>query len=220
MRRRAAREADTGLRRHEGCPVGLLHRAWQSCLLTGLALGLSACGSPPVNFYTLTSPAAVPAIPDSTADDYRVLVGPVTVPDIVDRPQMVVRVGSHQMMLMDQHRWAQPLKSEIPTVIAANLSKLLGTREVTVDAGKSGGSLRVRVDVQRFDSVPGDGAILEAYWSVASIGGKDIKTGRFAAHVPVVQGPPYAALAQAHGKALEALSEELAAAIRTQRTKQ
>jgi uncharacterized protein len=201
-----------------------MRRGLQSWLLPALALCLCACGSPRVNFYTLTSPAAAAAAPPppapAPADDYRVMVGPVTLPDMVDRPQMVVRVGSHQMMLLDQHRWAEPLKSEIPLVIAGNLSKLLGTREVTVHPGAwSGGhSLRVRVDVQRFDSVPGDGATLEAYWSVASAGGKDIKTGRFAAHVPV-QGPAYAALAEAHGKALEALSEELAAAIRTQRTK-
>ena len=195
-----------------------------SCLLLALALCLGACGSPRVNFYTLQSPAAATAAPMpaavAAADDYRVTVGPVTLPDMVDRPQMVVRVAPHQMVLLDQHRWAEPLKSEIPLVIAGNLAKLLGTREVSVHPGgrNAGRNLRVRVDVQRFDSVPGDGATLEAYWSVASIGGNDIKTGRFAAHVPV-QGPAYAALAEAHGKALEALSEELAAAIRTQRTK-
>jgi uncharacterized lipoprotein YmbA len=203
-----------------------MRRCLQSRLLPALALSLGACGSPPVNFYTLTSPHAAAgatvatAEPAPPADNYRVTVGPVTLPDMVDRPQMVVRVGSHQMVLLDQHRWAEPLKSEIPLVIAANLSKLLGTREVSVHPVNwtGGRNFRVRVDVQRFDSVPGDGATLEAYWSVAGAGGKDIKTGRFAAHVPV-QGKAYAALAEAHGKALEALSEELAAAIRTQRTK-
>jgi uncharacterized lipoprotein YmbA len=206
--------------------MSVRHRALRSRLLPALLLCLGACSSPRVSFYTLRSPApaaSAPApapAPSAAADDYRVMVGPVTLPDMVDRPQMVVRVGSHQMMLLDQHRWAEPLKSEIPLVIAGNLSKLLGTREVTVHPWNwnGGRSLRVRVDVQRFDSVPGDGAILEAYWSVATIGGSEIKTGRFSAHVPV-QGPAYAALAEAHGKALEALSEELAAAIRTQRTK-
>ncbi len=98
-------------------------------LVSVLATLLAGCGSSPTaNFYTLSAGAA-PAPP--TATTYRIAVGPVTVPEVVDRPQIVVRVGANRVTIAELHRWAEPLKSEIPRVIAENLAQLLGTKQVS-----------------------------------------------------------------------------------------
>lgn len=183
--------------------------------LTLLALALTACGSSPkTHFYTLAS-GAVPAEAARNATQYSVAVGPVTLPDMVDRPQLVVRVAANQVTLLDQHRWAEPLKSEIPRVIAGNLAQLLGITRVSADPRGAGGDAeyRVRVDIQRFESTPGESATLEALWSVQRAAGGETRSGRSLLRMPT-DGSGYDAVAAAHARAVGRLSEELAAVIR------
>ena len=52
------------------------------------------------------------------------MVGPVTVPELVDRPQMVTRVSDNEVAVNEFARWGESLKSNIPRVIASNLVKL------------------------------------------------------------------------------------------------
>ena len=112
---------------------------------------LIACTSPPrERFYTLEAPEA-PAAADAALS---IAVGPVTIPDLVDRPQFVVRVGANQVTITEQARWAEPLKSAIARVVAANLASALSARAVSPRNGEV--DYRVALDVQRFDSGPGD----------------------------------------------------------------
>jgi uncharacterized lipoprotein YmbA len=197
------------------------HRAAR--LLLVLALSLSGCGSPPkTSYYTLAPHGGPPpaAVAQPASSPIGVTVGPVTLPDLVDRPQLVVRTAENQVALLDLHRWAEPLKREIPRVLAGHLSRLLGTPRVSVyPTGPGGpGDVRVRVDIQRFESVPGQEAVLEAFWSVSPPSGAgEPRSGRWMVRVPVA-GPGYEALVAAHGVALERLGEELAAQIRGRRT--
>lgn len=79
------------------------------------ALVLSACApAPRESFYTLnpTVPGLAPQL-RNTADAFSVSVGPVRIPEIVDRPQLVIRKGPGQVDILEQHRWAQSLRTEI-----------------------------------------------------------------------------------------------------------
>jgi uncharacterized lipoprotein YmbA len=182
--------------------------------LTLLALALGGCGSTPkTSFYTLgAGPAKVDSAPAPAA--FRVTVGPVTVPDLVDRPQLVVRVAANQVVLLDQHHWAEPLRSEIPRVIVADLAKLLGGAQVSAYP-RSGGEpeYRVRVDIQDFESAPGDGVSLYAGWLVQRSAPSEARAGHFTLRVPA-GGPGYDALVSAHRVALAQMSKEIADAIR------
>lgn len=195
---------------------------WTASIFAAIvaALALSSCGSAPkTSYYTLASSAyAAPAEPAREASPVSLVVGPVTLPDLVDRPQMVVRSAENEVLLLDQHRWAEPLKREIPRVLAGHLSRLMGTPRVSVYPTTTGSpaDVRVRIDIQRFDSVPGKEVVLEAFWSVALPGGEP-RSGFSTLRVPVA-GPGYDALVAAHGVALERLAEELAAQIRERRT--
>jgi uncharacterized lipoprotein YmbA len=183
-------------------------------------LSLAGCGSPPkITYYTLAPSAyGTPTVAARETALVSIAVGPVTLPDLVDRPQLVVRSAENQVALLDQHRWAEPLKRQIPRVLAGHLSRLLGTPRVSVYPAGAGlsGDLRVRVDIQRFESVPGSEVMLEAFWSITPPGG-EARLGRSTLRVPVAE-TGYAALVAAHGVALQRLSEELAESIRARRT--
>jgi len=170
---------------------------------------MTACASPPrERFYTLEA-AAPPAGGDAALS---VAVGPVSIPDLVDRPQFVVRLGANQVEITEQARWAEPLKSAIARVVAANLASALSARAVSPRNGEA--DYRVALDVQRFDSGPDDSVLIDAAWTVASKDGR--RSGRSIVREKV-KPMEYGALAAAHSAALAALSREIAEAIRSQK---
>jgi len=145
---------------------------------------LAGCASsPPTRFYMLSAPEqpAAKAV-------YSVAVGPVTVPEIVDRPQFVLRSAANEVTITEQTRWAGSLQNEIPRVIAANLAQSLGDTQVWVYSKGAGSEAdyRVTVDIQRFESVLGQAATVEAQWTVRVA--KD-KTGALRSGRSVVREP-------------------------------
>ncbi|WP_431824317.1 PqiC family protein [Burkholderia sp. F1] len=189
-----------------------IHLPVAVALLAGL---LGGCGSSPIaRFYTLSPDATLTG--DGAAAPVHVVVNPVTVPELVDRPQIVTRVAGSQVSLDEFARWAEPLKTDIARVIAADVGRLLGSARVNVfDTGTDAApAWRVRVDVMRFESTPGDSVTIEALWAVRPPGKAAALTGRSVAREPV-QGPGYDALVAAHDRALGSVSRDIAAAIRT-----
>jgi len=187
-------------------------------LLTALALPLvvasaSSCASKPSRFYTIQA-SAVPA--DVAGASYAVIVGPVTIPASVDRPEMVVQVAPNQVELLEFDRWAAPLGDAIARAVAVDLANLLGTpRVATAPLANFAADYRVTLDVQRFESAPGDTVQLEVVWVVKQASPERARSGRTVAREPV-DGKGYDALAAGHGRALARVSADIAAEIRTQ----
>jgi len=178
------------------------------CILAAVGTG---CATSRSDFYTLSSSSkAAPA--DA---GYSVAVGPVSVPEIVDRPQIVVRTGPNQVFIDEFHRWGSPLRDEIARGIAGNLTAFLGTPRVSVfpNSTSSDAIYRVAVDVMVFDSTPGDSAVLDAVWGIRGAGGVAVRSGRTTVRESV-SDVSYAALVAAHSRALEKLSGDIAGAIR------
>ena len=83
---------------------------------TTIALSfLSGCAtSPESKFYTLS---AVPVVEQSpSAVQVMIAIDPVTVPELVDRSQIVTRLDANRVSIDEFARWAEPLKSQIPRV--------------------------------------------------------------------------------------------------------
>jgi uncharacterized protein len=187
-------------------------RTWFVAAVAALA---AACGgAPKLNYYTLTAPPA-PA-PATQSSALSVFVGPVTVPEGVDRPQMVLRSGPNEVAIDDFHRWAEPLKSAIPRVLADSLMRELGTQRVmtTRQSSSLAFDYRVAVDVQRFDSSFDEGAAIDALWTIRSAKGGEPRTGRTVARESASSRDAQA-VAAAHSRALDNLARDIAAAIRT-----
>jgi uncharacterized lipoprotein YmbA len=180
-----------------------------------LAVAPSGCSrSPRVTFYTLEPAAQVETVAAATAVP-TVSVGPVTLPEVVDRPQLVVRIAANRVDILETHRWAEPLKSEIPRLIAENLSLLLGSSRVSSYLQHVGDAAdyRVLVDIQRFESSLGEAVTVEAVWSIRRATGGTQKTGRSLVREPLCVGG-YDSLVAAYGRALLVVSRDLAKAIR------
>jgi uncharacterized lipoprotein YmbA len=171
---------------------------------------VAGCGSTPKeSFYTLASAPPVAATASSAVSIH---VGAVALPDAVDRTPMVIRTGPNQVEIEDFHRWAEPLKTAIPRVLAANLSQLMGGARVS--SGRQGGTpadYRVNVEIARFESSFAEGATLEATWTVTGQSGAPVH-GRTLARAPSASGD-HAGIASAHSRALDQLAREIAAAI-------
>lgn len=187
------------------------HRIVMTALVCSLAL-CGCAGSPREHFYTLTAVATRPEMaPPTVPATSRLSVGPVTIPEIVDRPQLVVRRGANQVEILEQHRWAQSLASDIAGVLAANLATLLPQAAVTThdSLASAGADTRVGVDIVRFDAVPEEAVTVQARWTVRTA--RSVKDQLMSATLrEPVHAPGGEALAAAFDRALARLSAEIA----------
>ncbi len=194
-------------------PTAMTRRSRPGALHTALAAlaaaALAGCASPPSRFYTLSdalasssassasSPqapmaaataatTASPAIPaGAPAAPYALEVSPVSVPEQVDRPQIVVTRGGGRVDILEESRWAAPLKTELTSAISRDLTQRLGAMDVYGLPRADGLAVyRVATSVQRFESVPGEQAALTAVWSVRRVPGDLVLTCRFNATEP------------------------------------
>ncbi len=181
-------------------------------LAIGLFAAAAGCTSAQPHYYTLDSTASPSGAP---ATRVAVAVGPVSVPASVDQPQIVVQAAPNRVDVEEFDRWASPLNESIARALAGDLSSELGTPDVT--AGPLANfkpDYRVTLDVQRFESIPGQAALVEAVWVVHRTAGGQTRSGRTIAREPV-QGDGFDALAAAHSRALTKVSADIAAAIRS-----
>jgi len=189
-----------------------MHRLISHVVLSAFLVLAAACASTPESrLYTLGGAATLPAPPSSLS----VVVGPVSVPDVVDRPEIVVSTGPNQVRLEEFNRWASPLPDQIARAVAENLVSLLGTSHVTLSSQTLGANAQYRavIEVQKFESAPGEAATLDAVWSVSRTRGGKSMTGRTTVREAVHQ-PGYDALAAAHSRAITRLSRDIADAVR------
>ena len=128
---------------------------------------------------------------------------------------MVLRSGPNEVAIDEFHRWAEPLKSAIPRVLADSLMRELGTQRVmtTRQSSSLAFDYRVAVDVQRFDSSFDEGAAIDALWTIRGAKGGEPRTGRTVARESAPSRDAQG-VAAAHGRAIENVARDIAAAIR------
>ena len=182
-------------------------------LIAAVVALAAGCTSAPSKFYTLNATARSDG---SSAANYSIIVGPVSVPAEVDRPQFTVQVAPNQVAVDEFNRWAAPLNDNIARVVAEDLAVMLGTPRVsTLPLATFSPDFRVSIEIQRFESVPGKSATVEAVWVVRNSSDKVSLSGHTLATEPV-SGDGFDALAAAHSRALAKVSTDIAAAIRSE----
>ncbi len=189
-------------------------RRFTHLLSVGFAVAAAAgCGtSAPTKYYTLASTATAA---DAPPVHLGVMVGPVSIPESVDRPNFVVQIAPNRVEVDEFNRWVAPLGDGIARTVTADLATLLQTPDVaTAPFANFDPVYRVTIDVQRFESVQGDAALVDAVWSVRKVAGGETRSGRTVAR-EALQGESYEAIAAAHSRALAKLSADIATAIRT-----
>ena len=174
---------------------------------------LSACASTvPTRYHSLLDESGATATP---APAKRLIdVQAVSIPTQVDRPQIVVR-NDGGVVPLEQERWIAPLADEARAALSADLSRELGATDVAGQPRPQGASvLSIKIDLRRFDSVPGAYAAIDAVWSLST---NDAKSSALvcASSARETVGPGYEELVRGHRRALAAIASRIASAART-----
>ena len=180
-----------------------------------IAIALAGCaGTPPDRHYRLVLRGEAPVLAAPPAPLPVVAVAAVSVPELVDRPQIVTLGPGSQVFLNEQHRWAEPLKLAIGRLVAERLAATLGGARVTAypaEAGTEPG-YRVSLAVQRFDSEPGVAAHTTVLWTVRRLADGRHSAGRSAQSTQPADAS-LDALADAHAQALARVADDIARGV-------
>ena len=186
-----------------------------------LVIVLGGCGSTaPSRFYILHSLSNLTTGQQAAVDkhDITIVVGPVNLPEYLDRPQIVTRISPSELKLAEFDKWAEPLEHNFSRVLAENLSILLSTDHIFVYPYRKGSvpiKYHVAVDVTRFDGTPGGNVTLGARWTIFGENGKkEMLLMRKSDYSEPTDGSGYEALVSAKSRALTTLSREIAEAIK------
>lgn len=146
-------------------------------LCLSVTLWLGACGTAPptARLHRLSTlpPAAMVAtpIPDTAvaSADAAVwqLITPVSLPQYLDRDQLLTARGAGGLQPLAGERWAEALRDAVPRVLVADLSRLRGVPvwSTPLPSALAAVARQLRVDVLTFETNPaGDRLLLQARW--------------------------------------------------------
>ncbi len=187
-------------------------------ILSALIMSLSGCAATQdTRFYLLSSLPRTAAGSQMKKTELTLGIGPVNIPEYLDRPQIVTRSSRNALRLAEFHNWAEQLKINIAQVTAENLSILLSTAQVKLYPWPQSGSVdfQVVINVIQFEGNPAGNAVLLARWSILNNRGKTELTER-TTHITVrPKGRDYRSLAEALSKTLADFSREIAGDIKS-----
>lgn len=189
------------------------------CLLMS---GAGCASSAPSRFYQLSSLANEGPTPvqNSPEQSVIVVVGPVRIPDYLDRPQIVTRSGRNELRFAEFDRWAGSLEKDIVRVLVENISTLLPVESFFVTTWVSGGRLpespsyRVEVSIIRFEGTPGRSVQMKVQWAIFDKDGK-LLSKKDSNISEEVHDATYDAFVAALSDALAGLSRDIAGAIQS-----
>lgn len=179
--------------------------AWSSLV----AIGLGACASAPVNYYTLIPASSSQAGSNARVAEFAFDLLAINLPPQVDQPQLVVRQSGASMALVESERWIAPLADEVRDAIAADLVSAHGGQDLSSLPQGERDLIRIKIDLRRFDSEPGRVAAIDAAWSVRRVPG-DSTALSCSSRISEPVSAGYDALVQGHQRALARLAAAIA----------
>ncbi len=182
---------------------------------------LGGCASsPPSKFYQLSGMVGQSAAaPDVTSQGSKVVsIGPLRIPDYLDRSQIVTRSGKNEIKLAEFDRWAGSIEDDIIRALVEDISAQLPPGRFFVIRwsplldSKLSSSYRVEMIVSRFEGAVDGAVTLKAQWGII---GKDrsVLLRKESIIVEQVNGNGYDAYVSAMSRAIERLSREIADGI-------
>ncbi|HUA26755.1 MAG TPA: PqiC family protein [Steroidobacteraceae bacterium] len=170
----------------------------------------AACTSAPIHYHTLT-PAPVDAagaIPPSA--DGVALVS-VKIPAQVDRPELVVRQRNGEIALLENEEWIAPPAEELRTALSIELVRQLTSADAR-GLRRDPPPIMVRVEIERFESAPGDYVLVTAFWHlrINAGPGQEVLACRTEVNERVANGIP--ALVRGYQLAIASIADTIASA--------
>jgi len=194
-------------------------------LLLGPAVGCFSPGkSAPPRFYVLSPAGGDSTGRETTRTGNVLLLLPLDLPELLDRPQMVVRSGTNEVRILEFDRWAEPLEDGIELVLLDDLASALPNWRLYrgVMSRPDAEHLTLRVRIESFEPGPDAFVYLRAWWTLRdSSGTASLVERRSEIREPIPNGTPppgdaydAAPAVEAMNRALVALAREIATAVR------
>lgn len=183
-------------------------------ILLTIALLMAGCArTSPVTYYQLTAiDADRPAAIASAIGDLVIGIGPVRLPELLDRPQIVIRTGSNRLQLAEGRRWAESLSENITRVLRENLAARLATERIVYYPWSRAAAVdyQIVIEILRFEGEGYNEAHLEAIWSIQGRNGKILLPQRRVKYRVESATPDFEGLVQALSGTLSQLCREIA----------
>ena len=179
---------------------------------------LAGCAGQPDHFYALTT---LPESPPAAAAAFTTHVMlTVSVPEMVDRREMVIAATADRLVVLEHERWAAPLSELVAQTLARDIEQRRAD-VLVADRGFDQPGLvpvKIRVDVVRMSVREGGQATLEAHWRVVDARRNGDEVGGDTFQSPVAGGAAaagrdYAAIARAFSNDLSSLAARLTAQL-------
>jgi uncharacterized lipoprotein YmbA len=175
------------------------------------AVLVAGCAQPNKSFYVLTASGPVPS-----GGGIGIGVGPVSLAEYLDRPNLVTQEAPNQLAVAEDHRWAGELSASIARVTAANLGRELRTGNVRTYPWQSDSEIRYQVtlDVRQLHSESDGFAVIEAGWRAYSLPDRRLKASKTFTDREPLESDGYNSSVAAQSRLLERLSRSIAASLR------
>jgi uncharacterized protein len=196
-------------------------------LVGGLAilLVLAGCASTqPARFYTLSAiitPQGGLQKGSSEAGSLIVAIGPIEIPDYLNRAQIVTRSSQNELKVAEFDRWAGSIDKDISRVLIEDLSNLLSPENISVISWRASSALETPflfqaiIHLDRFEVMPDEKVLIKAKWSIIDKEGKPVLPIRESSFTEPVEGQGYGAKVEAMSRALADFGQEIAKGIKT-----
>jgi len=170
---------------------------------------LTACSTtPPTHFYVLD---ALPQTERANKQALAIGIGPITLPALLERKQMVTRLHDNTVQLAEFHQWAEPLKDTLPRVIVKNLAALQPTYVFRAYPWSAYGNVdyRIIIDIDSFAAETKKNVKFSASWAIMDERQHAIiKNGKTQLE-RILPNPAPAAIAEAMSQLLSQFSQRL-----------
>lgn len=186
--------------------------------IAGAAAGGCSLGLQPrpddSKFFVLSPVAAAPSSPSANSSAMVIGIGPIKLPDYLERQEIVTRVAPNRMVLSGTDRWAEGLDGNFTQVFAQDLGATLGTQRIVFFPWYQTATIdyQVQLDVYRFESDGSGTVTLTAHWQILDHLGKMlyVTDSTFTA---TAASPGATAVVAAMSTALGDLAQEIASKI-------
>lgn len=195
-------------------------RALTTLILGAAMMASSGCvdiggETPPSRFYVLS---AIDPQGTLSSDGPAIMLGPVTLPRYLDRPQIVTRPSANELSLAEYDRWGGKLDDNVARVLAQDIAVHLNTSRVAIFPREQRltDAVQISVDISRFEQVgqQGGNVELDAQWSLYPADRRGAPMVGISRVRTPVSGSGFAGTAAAMSAALDQLSQELVTATR------
>lgn len=182
--------------------------------LGAVVCGLAGCASsPPVHFYTLSE--LTTQVHPARAGGVPLRLRQVTIPAELDREQLVLRLSSTRLAILENEQWAAPLEDMIRRVLSDDLAARLpagSVRDPGEPAPRASSASSLSVDIHEFYADERCAVSLRAAWVLSAAQSRSTRATE-QIHIPGAGCSEPGAVPLAMSRALGVLSDRIARGV-------